>query len=547
MIVTGSATDTTIIPGTTEMMPSGDSRTEVIIRRYAKAHKRREDWLPKWQDCYDLALPNRCGFYTAQYGESRTDKIFDSTAVHSVQNFASRVKSFTTPNFAKWSELRAGSEIPPEERDEVNEGLVEVNDYMFDTLQNGSNFDQEDHEANIDLAVGTGALLCEEGTLNQLIEFRAVPLPELVLEPGPFSSIDGVFWPRKIKVHQIPELWPKATMPDKVAKDIRDAPEREITIINTTLRDRSNPLGPEKYLHDIISLEHQESIEQDTFEGPGSSPWIIFRWSTSSSEVYGRGPLLNALPDIKVANLVVELTLENAETAITGMWQYDDDTTINPHTVQFVAGTMIPISAGANGIRPLQPGGSFDVSQLILEDLQNKIRLAMYDQPLGGLEQPVRSATEITERLAEFSRQTGSPFGRIQTEKTQPIMRRMAYILKRGGRINLPEINGREIRVHPVSPLGRAQEQQDILNVDRCVEQIQMRFGPQMVGMMFDQEKAAKYLAERWGVPKDLIRSDLERKQLVEEVSQMAGQAMEEGVPPQDLAKAIGGGGGAMQ
>ena len=126
-------------------------------------------------------------------------------------------------------------------------------------------------------------------------------------------------------------------------------------------------------------------------------------------------------------------------------------------------------------------------------------------------------------------------------------MRRMAYILKRGGRINLPEINGREIRVHPVSPLGRAQEQQDILNVDRCVEQIQMRFGPQMVGMMFDQEKAAKYLAERWGVPKDLIRSDLERKQLVEEVSQMAGQAMEEGVPPQDLAKAIGGGGGAMQ
>ena len=168
-----------------------------------------------------------------------------------------------------------------------------------------------------------------------------------------------------------------------------------------------------------------------------------------------------------MANLVVELILENAETSIIGMWQYDDDTIINPHTVQMVSGTMIPVSAGSNGIRPLQPGGSFDVAQLVLEDLQNKIRMALFDKPLGGLEQPVRSATEISERLAEFSRETGSPFGRIQTEKTQPIMRRISYILQKGGKIDLPKIDGRSIRAHVVSPIGRAQEQQDITNLDR--------------------------------------------------------------------------------
>jgi len=525
------------IPGTQTDVPTGSSEIDNIIRRYVKAHRRRDKWLPRWQDCYDLALPNRAGFYQPNVGESRSDLIFDSTAVHSTQNFASRVKSYTTPNFAHWSQLRAGSEIPKDQHNEVNLVLDEVNEHIFDTIQNGSNFDQEDHEANIDLAVGTGALLCEEGDLDNLISFRAVPLPELILDGGPFSAIDHVYWPRKIKVSEIPQIYPRADLSKEIEDDIKSTPDREITVISCTLRDRARTTKDEAYDYRVISLEHQHILVRDRFEGAGSSPWIIFRWSTSSSEVYGRGPLLNALADIKVANLVVELILENAETSIVGMWQYDDDTIINPHTVQMVSGTMIPVSAGGAGIRPLTPGGSFDVAQIILEDLQNKIRLSLFDQPLGGLEQPVRSATEISERMAEFSRQTGSPFGRIQTEKTQPIMKRVAYILKKGGRISLPAINGREVRAHPVSPLGRAQEQQDIMNVDRWLEQLNMRFGPQMANLMAEQEEIGKFLAEKWGVPEKLVRTDASRQELTQQMAGMAEQAVAEGVPPDQIAK----------
>ncbi len=529
------------IPGTETPMPTGETPVEAIIRRYSNAHRGRDKWLPRWQDCYDLALPNRTGFYSSMPGESRSDLIFDSTAVHSTQNFASRVKSFTTPNFAKWSELRAGAEIPKDMHPEVNLALEPINDYMFDTLQNASNFDQEDHEANIDLAIGTGALLAEEGDdPNEVIDWRSVPLPELILEYGPFSTIGGIFWPRKVKMGEIPNLFPKAKLSDQMTSDAKDHPEKKITVVSCTLRDRS--ATQEEHDFKIVALEYTHILVEDRFIGSGSSPWIIFRWSTSAGEVYGRGPLLNALPDIKVANLVVELILENAETAIVGMWQYDDDTIINPHTVQLVSGTMIPVSAGSAGIRPLQPGGDFDIGHLILEDLQNKIRLALFDQPLGGLEQPVRSATEISERLAEFSRQTGSPFGRIQTEKTQPIMRRIAYILRRGGKIDLPQINGRDIRVHAVSPLGRAQEQQDILNVDRWLEQLNTRFGPQLTNLMAEQEKVAEYLAIKWGVPETLVRAELDRKQLAQGIAESAQGAIEQGVPLGDLAKLAQGG-----
>ncbi len=530
------------IPGTESNMPSGDTPVEKMIQRYAKAHRKRDRWLSRWQDCYDLALPNRDGFFASTSGESRSDFIFDSTAVHSTQNFASRIKSYTTPLFAHWSELRAGSEVPKEERSAIDLALDPINEFFFDVIQNSSNFDLEDHESNVDLAVGTGALLAEETEdPNQIVEFRAVPLPELILEKGPFSRIGGVFWPRVVMNSDIKNVWPKATFSDEMTKDIADNPDREVTIVVCTLEDRA--AKQEEHFYTVMSLQHKHILLKEKFIGAGSNPWIIFRWSTSSGEVYGRGPLLNALPDIKVANLIVELTLENAESAIVGMWQYDDDTIINPHTVQMVAGTLIPVSAGSKGLQPLTPGGSFDLAQLILEDVQNKIRMALFDKPLGGLEQPVRSATEISERLAEFSRETGSPFGRIQTEKTQPIMRRIAYILKRGGKIDLPQINGREIKVHPVSPLGRAQEQQDIMNLDRFLEQVLTRFGPQVLNLMVEQEAVVEFLARKWGVSETLIRSKVDRVKLTEQMAQMAQGAMDQGVPPADIAKMAGAAG----
>ena len=63
--------------------------------------------------------------------------------------------------------------------------------------------------------------------------------------------------------------------------------------------------------------------------GVGSNPFICFRWSKCAGEVYGRGPLLNALSSIKTTNLTVELILENAQMAISGIYQMEDDGVIN--------------------------------------------------------------------------------------------------------------------------------------------------------------------------------------------------------------------------
>ena len=87
------------------------------LKRYAKAKAFREQWVPLFEECYDYSLPMRQSFYYEEAGQRRDEKIFDETAVVGVQEFASRLQAGIVPNFARWADLVAGSEIPKEQID----------------------------------------------------------------------------------------------------------------------------------------------------------------------------------------------------------------------------------------------------------------------------------------------------------------------------------------------------------------------------------------------------------------------------------------------
>ena len=153
-----------------------DNVAQKYMKLYESAKAKRENFVPLFDECYEYALPQRESFYHETPGQRRDDKIFDETAVVGVQEFASRLQSGLVPNFARWADLTAGSEIPKDQRDAVNNDLDEVTDYVFEVLQN-SNFSQEVHESFMDLAVGTGVLVCEEGDSVNPVNFSAIPLP----------------------------------------------------------------------------------------------------------------------------------------------------------------------------------------------------------------------------------------------------------------------------------------------------------------------------------------------------------------------------------
>ena len=180
-----------------------DPVAKKYMERYEKAKSLRENFVPLFEECYEYALPMRESFYHEHVGQRRDDKIFDETAVVGVQEFASRLQSGIVPNFARWADLVAGSEVPKGERDPINNDLDEVTEYVFEIIQN-SNFSQEVHESFMDLAVGTGVLVVEEGDSLNPVVFSAIPLPHVILDTGPDDKIDHVFRERKkIRFDQI--------------------------------------------------------------------------------------------------------------------------------------------------------------------------------------------------------------------------------------------------------------------------------------------------------------------------------------------------------
>jgi len=491
------------------------------IKSYQRAKALRENWVPLFEECYEYALPQRESFYYEERGQRRDEKIFDETAVVGVQEFASRLQSGLVPNFARWADLMAGSEVPPEQKEEVDNELDEVTEYVFEVLQN-SNFSQEVHESFMDLAVGTGILCVEEGDALNPVNFSAIPLPHVVLDTGPDDRIDHVYRERKkVKFDHLPIMYPKGNFDPKVTSLMGS--DRETTVLEVVCKDYTKK-NQEAYLSYAICMTTQTLLSEKEMSGLGSNPFVCFRWSKCAGEVYGRGPLINALSAIKTTNLTIELILENAQMAISGIYQMEDDGVINPDTIQLVPGSIIPKAMGSQGLQPLQAAGRFDVAQLVLSDMRLNIKRALYNDMLGDPNKTPATATEVAERMADLSRRIGSAFGRLQAELVQPVLQRVIYILKKQGRIEVPTVNGREVKVRSVSPLAQAQANQDISSVARFLELVGGAFGPEMLQLLIDGEQTAIHLAKKFGVPESLIRDEEQRRQIAAIAQQMAQQ-----------------------
>tara|TARA_Y100000361_G_scaffold152185_1_gene171080 strand:- start:3850 stop:5403 length:1554 start_codon:yes stop_codon:yes gene_type:complete len=515
-----------------------NEKLERIIKRFGTHDSVRDGWTQTWQDCYDYALPMRSGFFAEVAGQKHTDRIFDSTAVTSVQEFASRMQSGLTPPFAQWFHLAAGSEVPKEQRSEVTRQLEAIGTYVWEVLAN-SNLDQELHEAYVDLSVGTGAILVEEGDHISPVKFTAIPQTQIVLGNGPFATIDPIYRAREMTIEAIQLTWPKAKITEEMRHMAKDKPDKKFKCLECLERDWKNKRN-ESYDFSVVCLEPRELLYESEFAGDGSNPLVAFRWSKTAGEVYGRGPLFNTLADVKTLNMTVELVLQNAELSIGGMWQADDDGIINPDTIELVPGTIIPRAPGGKGLEPLNSPARFDVAQLIVDDMRHNVKKALFNETLGTPEGTPMSATEVHERMADLARTIGSAYGRLHTELVTPLIRRVVHILKKQGRIDIPLVNGREVKIVNVSPLAQAQHTENVARVARLGQLMNGMFGPQVTNVVLKAEEAGGYLASEIGVPDKLVRNDAEREELVQAIQQTAEQAQGQAAAQGNIGGPIG-------
>lgn len=505
-----------------------------LFSRFDKAKSRkRTTWYSHMRECYDYAIPQRETFFKYTPGQKKNTKVFDNTAVDGVPRFANRVQKAVCPPGQQWAKLSAGDAVDEEQMIEFNgeqltveQALDQVTDTVFNYLHR-SNFDTRVHEALTDLAVSTGALTCDYDADEDQLVFDAVPLSSIYLESGPHGFIDAVWREHDMQCRNIPLTWPEATIPEKLSEMIKKDPQAEIGVIEGMIKDHKT--GSFK-LHVILASEKEEIYSEDYQE---SSPWIPFRWTVIPGEVYGRGPLMSVLPDIKTLNAMAENMLKAAALSVSGVWTATDDGVFNPFTFRIAPGIVIPVSSNANEnptLRNLQSGATIELHEFEYKRRVDSVNRALFAQPIGGMDDPTKTATEIQIRRQMDLEDAGASFGRLQVELAGGVIRRVVSLLSREGRIPPLVIDGENVEIKYTSPISRLADVDEAQTLVQAVQMAgSMGLPPEVVMGDLKVEDIPSFLLDKLGGPSELKRSEDEKKQL----QQAAGEAMAQQEQPQ--------------
>ena len=509
---------------------------EDLIKRHDIAMRKKDDFRDLYDEAYEFALPQRNlydGYWEGKVGGSKKmARVFDSTAINSTQRFANRLQSGIFPPQRSWCRLEPGPDIPNDRRNEAQAALDVYTDKLFATLKQ-SNFDIAMGEFLLDLAVGTAVMIVQPGDDVSPINFVPVPQYLVSFEEGANGQVDNVYRRMRIKGESIQQQWKDAKIDPELQKKIDDKPTDDVELVEATVFDYRSG----KYGYYVI---HKESKTEVVYRVMPYSPWVVARYMKVAGEIYGRGPLITALPDIKTLNKTLELLLKNASLAIAGVYTAADDGVLNPNTVKIIPGAIIPVArnGGPQGeaLKALPRSGDFNVSQIVINNLQMSIKRILLDESLPPDNMSARSATEVVERMKELSQNLGSAFGRLINETMIPLVTKTLEVMDSRGLVDLPlKVNGLEVRITPVAPLAMAQSMDEVNKVLQFA-QIAQGAGPEgsmslKVGEMLD------YIGEKLGIPAKLRTSPAERAQRMQDMAQMAQQAAQ--ANPEAAAGAI--------
>jgi len=258
-------------------------------------------------------------------------------------------------------------------------------------------------------------------------------------------------------------------------------------------------------------------------------PYVVPRYLKGSSEIYGRSPGMNALPDVKVLNKMVEVSLKAAAKMVDPPLLVPDDSMILP--VRTTPGSLNYYRSGSRDkISPLQIGANSPLGINLENQRRDAIAKTFYvDQLLVSNNARSMTATEVTARNEERMRILGPALSRLQNELLQPMIIRVFNIMLRNNQFTLaPEmLANQEIDIEYVSPMAIAQRSQELQSIMRGLEVFGTISQVSPVTDYIDENGLVKTIINILGLPAKMIRSDGQVRQKREQQAQQQQIAMQ--------------------
>ena len=491
--------------------------------------EKRSTWESHWQECADFIQPRKAEITKERArGDKRNVQIFDATAIHALELLAASLHGMLTSSANRWFSLRY-KEDQLNDSDEATEWLQDATDKMYLAFAR-SNFQQEVFEAYHDLiCFGTSAIMIEEDQ-EDILRFSARHIKEIYIQENKKGFVDVIYRRFKMAASAAVEKFGIENLSKESQTTFQKDPFKELefvhvvrprNIYNERKADKANM--PFQSIYFEYNNGHIISVG-----GFRELPYVIPRYLKASTEIYGRSPAMNALPDVKVLNKMVETALKAAAKQVDPPLLVPDDSMLSP--IRMSAGSLNYYRSGSRDrIEPLQIGQATSATLNQENQRREAIAKMFHVDQLVVSSNRTMTATEVVQRNEEKMRILGPVLGRLQSELLQPMILRVFNIMLRNQIfLQAPEILAeQEIDIEYVSPMALAQRGQELQSLMRGLEMFAQIAPLAPVQDYIDENGLVKQIISLVGLPAKMIKSDKEVMMMREERAAAQAQQAE--------------------
>jgi len=553
-------------------------------KRYQKLEDDRSSWRTQWIEITDYLLPRR-GRYLIESqnskGRRRNNKILDNTGGHALRTLSAGMMSGLTSPARPWFKLQTqdpNTMDAPGVRDWL--GLAEM---RVRSVLSSSNFYNMASTIYTELgAFGTGATLRRRHP-NKLVHFRPYTAGEYVIAENEFGQVDTIGRKFTMTVAQIVEqfIWDKAQERfnwEKASPTLKRLWDRQnydeliqiIHMIQPRRRENIDLRKMDGLNRPYADLYFELGSDNDVFLQEGGYnrlPVYVPRWDTLGGDVYGYGPGMDHLGDIKQLQHEQRRKAQAIDKMVNPPMRAANALKGKPTTVLPGGVTYIDPANGEAGFAPVyQVRVSINEMMMDIQEVQQRIQRGFYADLFAMMinsDRRMITATEVVERHEEKLVLLGPVLQRLNSEFLDPLIEDVLLMVMEEGLLPPPPeaLQEAEVEVKYISLLAQAQEAVAASAIERG-----MSFAGNLAAISpdimdnIDTDEAFMEYAQIIGVPASMLRdesartairearaAEMRRQQEMEMAQQAAGTAAQGAQAAELLSRADAQGPNVLQ
>lgn len=510
-------------------------------QKLSQLQSSRSTWEPHWQELIDYIVFFFQDIVTQGVpGAKKGGKLCDTTGTMAAVDFANGLYGVITNPALPWFALKT------EDENLMENGEVKVFlqwlERQYYSVFSRSNFYSKIKQIYLGLvSLSTAPLFIGEHFQN-LAYFEPLNLGECFIDVNQYGEVDTMYRCFEMSPRQMEQKWGFKNLSDKVRTALEgNKISEKITVVHAVEpRRERDPERRDNKSFPFESVYFEKGAEDQVLEEGGyrEFPYCVSRFFTAPGEVYGRGPGMIALPEIK------ELQAMKADITQASQLRARPPL-ILPHDGFLGPLKLAPFEPNyyRNDGNPAQDrigtipvGGDVGYPDKELETKRNFIRQIFFNQLFEAMQDPRATLGQVLLNNQKDMERLGPFLGQLQNDLFNPMFDRLMAIMMRryeplwqAGVLPPPPkiLHGENLRIDYISPLAKAQRQAQSQGIIQTVDFIGtvMKVDPQVVDN-FDMDGSCKDFADSSGFPNKRVRSP-EQVQEIREGRAKAQQAAE--------------------